>query len=109
MILVTKHHLNNKAGNAVIKFFNKHSSLIESPLPKNIEKGRAFMNNMTFPDLTYKKTCIANYNNQDYFLYHRDLIFCIKNILAVPDITQDFMLSFENYMVYILNLNCFKL
>src|SRR5687767_7018226 len=35
MILVTQHKLNNKASNAIIKFFNKHSNLTTSPLPKN--------------------------------------------------------------------------
>src|ERR1044071_9860670 len=39
MVLVTQHKLNNKAGNAIIKFFNKHSNLTTSPLPKNIERG----------------------------------------------------------------------
>src|SRR2546430_5750089 len=39
MVLVTKHKLNNKADNAIIQFFNKHSALLKSPLPKNIEKG----------------------------------------------------------------------
>ncbi|RHZ45636.1 hypothetical protein Glove_668g45 [Diversispora epigaea] len=39
MTLVTKYNLNNKAGNAIIKFFNKHSNLSISPLPKNIETG----------------------------------------------------------------------
>jgi hypothetical protein len=100
MILVTRHKLNNKASNAIIKFFNKHSNLTTSPLPKNIEKGREFMNNMTFADLKFKKTCITSYNDNEYFLYHRNLISCIKNILAVPDITQDFALSFSNYMVF---------
>ncbi|RHZ74797.1 hypothetical protein Glove_219g103 [Diversispora epigaea] len=37
--LVTKYNLNNKAGNAIIKFFNKHSNLSISPLPKNIKTG----------------------------------------------------------------------
>src|SRR6266480_2203346 len=37
MLLVTDHKLNNKAGNAVIRFFNKHSTLLKSPLPKNIK------------------------------------------------------------------------
>src|SRR3989337_1416157 len=36
MILVTRHKLNNKTSNAIIKFFNKHSNLTTSPLPKNI-------------------------------------------------------------------------
>lgn len=96
MTLVTNYKLNNKAGNAIIKFFNKHSNLPQSPLPINIEKGRKFMNNMKFPNLTFKKICIANHNHKEYFLHYQDLIHCIKNILAIPDITQDFALSFEN-------------
>jgi len=99
MVLVTQHKLNNKAGNAIIKFFNKHSNLTTSPLPKNIERGREFMNNMTFADLKFKKTCITRYNDNEYFLYHRNLISCIKNILAIPDIAQDFALSFSKYTV----------
>ena len=38
MTLVTNYKLNNKAGNAIIKFFNKHSNVPQSPLPINIEK-----------------------------------------------------------------------
>jgi hypothetical protein len=37
MALVTKNKLNNKTGNAIIKFFNKHANLVTSPLPKSIE------------------------------------------------------------------------
>jgi len=96
MTLVTNYKLNNKAGNAIIKFFNKYSNLPQSPLPINIEKGRKFMNNMKFPNLTFKKICIASHNHKEYFLHYQDLIHCIKNILAIPDITQDFALSFEN-------------
>jgi len=96
MTLVTNYKLNNKAGNAIIKFFNKHSNVPQSPLPINIEKGRKFMNNMKFPNLTFKKICIASHNHKEYFFHYQDLIYCIKNILAIPDITQDFALSFEN-------------
>jgi len=94
--LVTNYKLNNKAGNTIIKFFNKHSNVPQSPLPINIEKGRKFMNNMKFPNLTFKKICIASHNHKEYFLHYQDLIHCIKNILAIPDITQEFALSFEN-------------
>src|SRR5271170_6310067 len=38
MTLVTKYNLSNKIGNAIIKFFNKHSNLNTSPLLKSIEK-----------------------------------------------------------------------
>src|SRR5438094_2582046 len=96
MTLVTDYKLSNRAGNAIIKFFNKHSNVPQSPLPINIEKGRKFMNNMKFPNLTFKKICIASHNHKEYFLHYQDLIHCIKNILAIPDITQNFALSFEN-------------
>lgn len=105
MILVTKHKLNNKAGNDIIRFFNKHSNLTKSPLPKNIEKGRAFMNNMNFSNLEFCKVHITNHGGKDYYLYYQNLIKCIKNILSVPNITQDFALSYENYEVNIANLN----
>src|SRR6266496_185208 len=96
MTLVTDYKLSNRAGNAIIKFFNKHSNVLQSPLPINIEKGRKFMNNMKFPNLTFKKICIVSHNHKEYFLHYQDLIHCIKNILAIPDITPDFALSFEN-------------
>lgn len=99
MLLVTNHKLNNKAGNAVINFFNKHSALQKSPLPKNIKKEREFMNKMNYPNLTFNKICITHYNGKEYFLHYQNLIHCIKNILEVPGITEDFALSYENYEV----------
>jgi len=99
MLLVTIHKLNNRAGNDIIRFFNKYSNLTKSPLPKNIEKGRAFMDNMKFSNLEFCKVLITNHAGKDYYLYHQNLIQCIKNILSVPGITQDFALSYENYEV----------
>jgi len=99
MLLVTDHKLNNKAGNAVIRFFNKHSTLLKSPLPKNIKNRREFMNKMNYPNLTFNKICITYYNRKEYFLHYQNLIHCIKNILEVPGITEDFALSYENYEV----------
>jgi hypothetical protein len=99
IILVTKHKLNNKAGNNIIHFFNKHSNFTKSPLPKNIEKGRAFMNNMNFSNLEFCKVFITNHEGEDYYLHYQNLIKCIENILSVPDITQDFALSYENCKV----------
>src|SRR3990170_4715078 len=100
MVLITKHNLNNKAGNAIIRFFNKHSNLPKSLLPKNIESGRRFMNNMKCSNLEFNKTCILRHNNREYFLYNKNLIHCIKNILGVSEITKDFTLFFKNYEVY---------
>ena len=61
MLLVMKHKLNNKASNNIIRFFNKYSNLIKSPLPKNIEKRRAFINNMKFSNLDFCKIFITNH------------------------------------------------
>ncbi|GBC15518.2 hypothetical protein GLOIN_2v1762814 [Rhizophagus irregularis DAOM 181602=DAOM 197198] len=95
MALVTKHKLNNATGNAIIKFFNKHANLDKSPLLRSIEQGRKYMDNMKLPNLNYTKTSIMNYNNNEYFLYHQFLINCIKNILSISDISQNFALTFE--------------
>jgi len=99
MLLVTDHKLSNKAGNAIIRFFNKYSALPKSPLPKNIERGREFMNKMNFPNLTFNKIRITLHNGKEFFLHYQNLINCIKNILAMPNITQNFALSSENYLV----------
>ena len=99
MLLVTKHKLNNKASNDIIRFFNKHSTLTKSLLPKNIEKGRAFMDNMKFSNLEFCKVLITNHGGKDYYLHYQNLIKCIKNILLMHDITQDFALSYKIYKV----------
>src|ERR1700721_2313300 len=90
MILVTKHKLNNKAGNNIIRFFNKNSNLTKLPLQKNIVKGREFMDNMKISNLEFSKVLITNHGGKNYYLYYQDLIQCVKNILSVPNITQDF-------------------
>jgi len=53
MLLVTKYKLSNVTGNTIIKFFNKHANLDLLSLPKLIEKGCNFMNNMNLPNLTF--------------------------------------------------------
>ena len=99
MTLITKYKLSNATGNAIIKFFNKHANVGISVLPKSIEKGRKYMDNMNLPNLTFTKTLVTTYNNNDYYLNHRSLIKCIKNILSTPDLTQNFTLNFENFKV----------
>ena len=94
MILVTKYKLSNAAGNAIISFFNKYANYSISPLPKNIKHGKFFMNNMK-SNLSYMKTKVLDHDNTEYFLYHMPLISCIKNILEIPDISQNFVLEYE--------------
>jgi hypothetical protein len=95
MSLVLKNKLSNTMGNEIISFFNKHANLLISPLPKNIQQGYIFMDKMKQPNLEYNETCVLNHNGFKYFLYHWPLISCIKNILEIPDLFQDFALNFE--------------
>ena len=99
MTLVIKYKLTNATDNAIIKFFNKHANASMSILPKSIEEGRKYMDNMNLPNLAFSKTHVMTYDNNDYFLNHRSLIKCIKNILLIPDLSRDFMLNFENLKV----------
>ncbi|RHZ49675.1 hypothetical protein Glove_518g6 [Diversispora epigaea] len=66
MTLIIQHNLNNKAGNAIICFFNKHSNLPTSPLPKNIEQGKKLMDRMKLINLLNKEKTNnnRNYNKQ---------------------------------------------
>jgi hypothetical protein len=59
------------------------------------------MNNMNLPTLTFTKICVINYNNNEYYLHHRSLINCIKNILSISDISKNFALTFEKLKVII--------
>ena len=52
------------------------------------------MNNMKFFNLEFNKILITNHGGKDYYLYCQNLIQCIENILSIPDIIQDFALSY---------------
>ncbi|RHZ82132.1 hypothetical protein Glove_114g203 [Diversispora epigaea] len=97
MALVTNYNLSNEATNAVIHFFNEHSNLPLSPLPKNAKKGRELMEKMKISTLTSKKHKILTHNNIDYYLFYHPVLNCIKNILSISDISQNFTLRFENF------------
>ena len=100
--LVIENNLNNKAGNAIIKFFNKHLNLSKSlPLPKNIETGQKFMEKMNISQLSYSKYCTLTYNDQEYLIYYCPIKNCIQNLLSNPEISRYFMFRYENSEVNI--------
>jgi hypothetical protein len=101
MTLVTKHNLNNKAGNAIIKFFNNHSNVPVSPLPKNITAGRKYMDKMNLSQFSYHKHCILVHNGLEYFIHFRPIIKCIENLLSNLEITKHFVCEYKNLEVNI--------
>ena len=53
------------------------------------------MNNIKYPNLEFLKTCVLNYNEIEYCLFYWSLINCIKNILDISNLLDNFLLSFE--------------
>ncbi|RIA96607.1 hypothetical protein C1645_815124 [Glomus cerebriforme] len=51
--LVIKHNLSNIMGNTIIKFFNKHSNLNQSPLSKSIQQEHKYMDNMNLSNFQF--------------------------------------------------------
>ncbi|RHZ86328.1 hypothetical protein Glove_52g119 [Diversispora epigaea] len=95
MELFIKHNLNNKTGNAIIKFFDKHSNLSTSPLPKNIEASRKLIDIMNVQKLPYSKHCILDYKNKEYFIYYHPIKSCIESLLSNPDIIKNFIYKYQ--------------
>ncbi|RHZ83370.1 hypothetical protein Glove_97g50 [Diversispora epigaea] len=90
-----KHNLNNKAGNVIIKFFNKHSNVSVSPLSKNIVVGRRYMDKMN-SRLSHHKHSILSHNNVEYFIHYCPIVNCIENLLSNPEITKHFAYDYED-------------
>src|ERR1041384_4873599 len=85
-----------------LPIFGDFFSFDVCPLPKTIQQGQKFMDNMNLPTLQYQKTHIITYNNEDYYLHHLSLINCIKNILSIPNLFPNFKLNFKKIEVIIL-------
>ena len=104
MTLVIENNLSNKAGNAIIKFLNKHMDPSQPlDLPKNIEAGRKFMDKMNISQLSYAKHRILVHNDQEYFIHYRPIENCIENLLSNPEISRNFMFRYENSEVNIIS------
>jgi hypothetical protein len=101
MTLVIENNLNNKTGNAIIKFFNKHLDLSQSPLPKNIDAGRKFMDKMNISQFSHSKYRILVHNNQEYFISYRPIKNCIENLLSNSKISQHLIFKYEDIEVNI--------
>jgi hypothetical protein len=99
MTLVTNHNLNNEAANAIIHFFNKHSNLPISPLPKNIKIGKELVKKIQSNVFGFEKHCIIRFNNKDYFLVYYPIINCIQNILKIPNLSKNFAYKYEEKKV----------
>ena len=70
MELIIEGNITNKIGDKIIKFFNKHSSLKDSPLPSSTKNGKDYLNQINSPSLDFKEKNIATYNEVNFTLYY---------------------------------------
>lgn len=88
MELVSTHHLSDSTGNDVLKWFHKHHLRENVILPKSTMEGREFVNSMNIKHLLYVKTKVMEYENEEYYLYHRPVFDAVKELLSNSDILK---------------------
>jgi len=91
MELVIEGNISNKIGDSIIKFFNKHSNLEESPLPKSTKSGKDYLNHIKSPAMDFKEKVVATYSGMDFLLYYRPIFRAIQTLLQRPGITDNFV------------------
>ena len=70
MELIVDGNISNKIGNKIIKLFNKHSNLENSPLPTSTKSGKDYLNQINSPLLDFKEKVIVTYNEVNFTLYY---------------------------------------
>jgi len=91
MELIVDGNISNKIGDKIIKLFNKHSNLENSPLPTSTKSGKDYLNQINSPLLDFKEKVIVTYNEVNFTLYYR-LIFCaIQTLLQRSEVADRFV------------------
>ena len=70
MELIVDGNISNKIGDKIIKLFNKHSNLENSPLPTSTKSGKDYLNQINSPLLDFKEKVIVTYNEVNFTLYY---------------------------------------
>ena len=81
MELMVENNISNKTGDKIIKFFNKHSNLENSPLPKSAKSGKDYLNQINSPSVDFKEKVIITYEKVDFKLYYQPVFHEIQTLL----------------------------
>ena len=90
MELVIEDNISNKIGDKIIKFFNKHGNLEESPLPKSTKSGKDYLNQIKSPLINFKEKVVGTFSNVNFTLYYHPIFRAIQMLLQRPGITDNF-------------------
>ena len=81
MKLVIENNISNKIRNKIIKFFNKHGNLEESPLPKSTKSGKDYLNQIKSPLIDFKEKIVRTFSDIAFTLYYRPIFRAIQTLL----------------------------
>ena len=91
MELIIEGNISNKMGDKIIKFFNKHSNLKDSPLPNSTKNGKNYLNQINSPSLNFKEKVVATYNEVNFTLYYRLIFYLIQTLIQRSEVTDNFV------------------
>lgn len=91
MELMVENNISNKTGDKIIKFFNKHSNLENSPLPKSAKSGKDYLNQINSPSVDFKEKVVITYEEVDFKLYYRPIFRAIQVLLQRPKVADNFV------------------
>ena len=91
MELIVEGNISNNIGDKIIKFFNKHSNLKESPLPSSTKNGKDYLNQINSPSIDFKDKIVATYAGVDFKLYYRPIFRAIQALVQRPKIADNFV------------------
>ncbi|GBC07015.1 hypothetical protein RclHR1_00720024 [Rhizophagus clarus] len=91
MELIVEGNISNKIGNKIIKFFNRHSNLEKSLLPKSTKNGKDYLNQINSSSIDFKEKSVANYAGVDFKLYYRLIFYAIQILIQQPKVADNFV------------------
>lgn len=57
-------------------------------MPTNVKQSRDFINSMNIEHLSYLKTKVLEYENEEYYFYHRPIFDAVKELLSNANILK---------------------
>ena len=91
MKLIVDGNISNKIGDKIIKFFNKHNNLKDSPLPKSTKSGKDYLNQINSPSLDFKEKVVATYSGVEFKLHYRPIFRAIQALLQRSEVSDNFV------------------
>ena len=81
MELMVENNISNKTGDKIIKFFNKHNNLENSPLLKSAISGKDYLNQINSSSVDFKEKVVITYKKVDFKLYYQPIFHTIQALL----------------------------